>query len=203
MTLAGSSGSLAEISKKGVKMATPLEGTAASRNELQRIHYTHDAMVDLIISRPMITREEIAKYFGYSPQWVRRVINCDAFLERLALRKSEIIDPAIAAGLEERFRDLALVSMEVLLNKLETTKEAKLAGQTLELSIKALGMGARQANVNVQNSFVVAMPGKAASEQAWADSYSSAPKIGARADFIDVPAPSLRITDLIEPGVPG
>lgn len=205
MTQGARSGTLAKISKKAHKMATRLDGTAASAKALQRVSYTHDGMIDLIIAQPMLSTIEIAKHFGYTPQWVRQIINSDAFLERLAARKTEVVDPTLTASLEEKLRTLASASMEVLVQKLDTTKDSKIALASLELSTKALGFGARQSNVNVQNSFVVAMPGKASSETAWAEAYGNGGKGFSKPaiDLVtDVPPPSLKLTDLIEPGVP-
>lgn len=187
-------------------MAFQLEGSeTGSRLGPKQVSYTHDAMIDLIIAHPAISQDEIARYFGYSVPWVSVIFNSDAFLARMAARKEELIDPSLVASLDERFRTMATVSMEIVMTKLQNTKDSKLAMAALELSAKALGMGARQANVTVQNSFVVEMPAKAESDVAWASAYQPKaigyPRTGELID-IAVPKPSLKITDLIEPGIP-
>lgn len=150
-------------------MATQLEGTASGKDAIQRVRYTHDAMIDLILQQPMIDQNNIAAYFGYSVGWVSRVIGSDAFQARLALRKTEVVDPAIIASMEDRLRGLAYQSMDIIQKKLDATGSADIALKTLELSTKALGLGARPANVATQNNtFVVAMPQKATDEKEWA-----------------------------------
>lgn len=146
----------------------PLEGTASAANAIARVKYTHDAFIDLIIRNPVISQLEIAKEFGYTQPWVSRVMNSDAFLARLAARKADIVDPSIVQTLEEKFRVLASVSLDIVIDKLEKVKNTDTALKALELSSKALGYGARQQNLNVQQNFVVAMPSQAASPEDWA-----------------------------------
>lgn len=185
-------------------MAFLLEGSeTGSRLGPKQVSYTHDAMIDLIIAHPMISQDEIARYFGYSVPWVSVIFNSDAFLARMAARKEELVDPTLVASLDERFRQMATVSMEIVLTKLQTTKDSKLAMAALELSAKALGMGARQSNVTVQNSFVVEMPVKAQSDVEWASAHQPRFYGAVRDAEVAVPKPSLKITDLIEPGIPG
>ena len=185
-------------------MAFLLEGSdTGSRLGPKQVSYTHDAMIDLIIAHPMISQDEIARYFGYSVPWVSVIFNSDAFLARMAARKEELVDPTLVASLDERFRQMATVSMEIVLTKLQATKDTKLAMAALELSAKALGMGARQSNVTVQNSFVVEMPAKAQSDVEWASAHQPKFYGAVRNAEVVVPKPSLKITDLIEPGIPG
>lgn len=153
-------------------MSNPLEGTVSAALALQRVHYSHDAMIDLMIANPSVTQNALAKHFGYSVPWVSRIVNSDAFNARLAERKDELVDPALLHTIEERFKAMASASMEIVMEKLATTKNLDTAFKALELSTKALGYGARAANVNVQTNFVVAMPSKAPSTDAWVKKYS-------------------------------
>jgi hypothetical protein len=151
-------------------MATPLEGTESAQNAIARVTYTHDAMIDLMLANPMLSQGEIARHFGYTQAWVSRVRNSDAFLARLAERKTELVDPGIAATIDEKLRAVADKSLEVVLEKLSLPVSAvsgDFALKALECTSKALGYGAREKNLNVQQNFVVALPGKAESEQAW------------------------------------
>jgi hypothetical protein len=152
-------------------MATPLEVAESAKESgrgIQRVRYTHDAMIDLMLMRPGISQNEIALYFNYSVGWVSSVVNSDAFQARLAARKTEVVDPIVVKNLEERMDTLAHQSLDVLQKKLQATENPDLAVKALELSTKALGMGARAQNVQQNNTFVVALPEKAADEKAWA-----------------------------------
>ena len=135
--------------------SAPLVGTASAASALLRVRYSHDAMIDHLIENPGISQGELAAMFGYTGAWISRVINSDAFLARLAERKSDLVDPSIALTLDEKFRSLAAQSLDVIQEKLSLTKNVDTAMKALELSAKALGYGARQQNLNVQQNFVV------------------------------------------------
>lgn len=145
------------------------DGTQA----IQRVNYTHEAMIDLLIARPEITQNEVAEHFGYSVPWVSRIIRSDAFREMFASRKEVLVDPAILATIESRFQDVAERSLEVLKEKLsiEAKPSADLALKALDATARALGYGAK-AGITINNApqFVVAMPQKAGSTEEWLSS---------------------------------
>ena len=60
----------------------------------------------------------------------------------------------------------------LILKKLAVTKNPDTALKALELSAKALGYGARQQNLNLQQNFVVAMPQKHATPESWAEQHA-------------------------------
>lgn len=150
------------------QQSAPLVGTESAALSIARVKYSHDAMIDLMIANPAISQGELAQQFGYTQAWVSRVVNSDAFLARMAERKNDIVDPSIALTLDEKFRALANQSLDIVMDKLAVTKNPDTALKALELTSKALGYGARQQNLNVQQNFVVAMPQKHASPESWA-----------------------------------
>lgn len=165
------SGTLSRMDTSAHTHSSPLQGTASAATAVARVNYTHDAMIDLIIARPDISQNELAKHFGYTVGWVSRVRNSDAFLARLAERKGDIVDPALALSVEEKLRAIVDKSAEILLDKLNTTNSADLALKALDLGGKLAGYGARNTGPVVQNNFVVALPPKAVSEHGWASQH--------------------------------
>lgn len=151
----------------------PLEGTKWGKGAIQRVKYSHDAMIDLIIMNPAISQGEIAKAFGYTEPWVSRIFGSDAFQARLAQRKGDLVDPTLVASVEERLRAVASRSLDLVMEKLENPKLCTLdqAMKAVEVSTKALGYGARQTNVAVQTSFVVAMPSVNPDANSWAEQH--------------------------------
>lgn len=140
---------------------------------LKRVHYSHEAMIDVMIAEPDITQGEIATRFGKTQSWISIVIGSDAFQAALAKRRDDLLDPFLIATIEERFRGLANQSLQVLAEKLETTKNADLALKALDISSKALGFGARAGGqTNVQNNFVVQLPDKMVNSDQWAAKHS-------------------------------
>lgn len=162
---------------------------------IQKVNYSHDGMIDLIIGNPMVSQGDIAKHFGYTQAWVSRIMNSDAFQARLAMRKGELIDPTIVLSIDERFKALASKSLDVVLDKLTMTQSPDLALKALEVSSKALGYGARAQNLQVNNNFVVALPPKAQNAEAWAQAHNPAnAAIPAPAQHIPVEAEFVEIT---------
>lgn len=157
-------------------MTTNQQATAAGAGSIQRIRYTHDAMIDIILANPELSQREIAARFGYSENWVSRIFCSDAFAARLEQRKKETVDPVVIFNLEERMKGLASTAVEVISERLATTRNPELAMKALDISSRALGFGARNAApVQVNNNFVVAMPPKIVDAQEWAKSHGRAP----------------------------
>jgi hypothetical protein len=149
-------------------MSEPLMGTESAAGAIQRVKYTHDALIDMIIANPAVSQGQLASMFGYTQGWLSRVMNSDAFQARLAARKMEVVDPQLVLSIDEKLRALASKSLDVVLDKLAVTQNPDTALKALEITSKALGYGARQQNLNVQQNFVVALPPKAATAEDWA-----------------------------------
>ena len=122
------------------------------KQAIQRVSYSHDGMINLIIAHRGISQNQIAAHFGYSASWVSQVMSSDAFQARLAERAAEIEDPTIRATVEEGLKGLITRSVEIIKEKLKGEASSipdNLAIRTLELSTRALGMGAKAPVVNV------------------------------------------------------
>lgn len=146
--------------------------TGELTNGVKRVRWNHDALIDQMIAEPQLTQNELAITFGRTPAWISTLINSDAFQARLEARRKEIIDPTLTAGVGERLRALADVSLQRLLDKVSTpvqTVSDDFLLQTTKVVVQALGYGARPtsgaANVNV--GVVVQVPPKAATTQEW------------------------------------
>lgn len=143
---------------------------------IAKVSYTHDAMIDLIIAQPSISQGELAKFFGYTQSWVSTVKNSDAFQARLAERKAELIDPAITASIDEKFRALADSSLNLLIERVTSAVKPSddFLLQTAKLSAGALGYGAKApAASNTTNiAVVVQVPPKIQSSVDWAAAHA-------------------------------
>lgn len=127
--------------------AEPRKPPAHLNGAIAKLRYTHESMIDQIIAQPVISQNELAALFGYTPSWISQIIASDAFQARLAERSRDLIDPTLRATVEERFRGLVLRSLEILqekLNKPSHQVSDQLALRTFELSSRAAGYGARQ-----------------------------------------------------------
>lgn len=111
---------------------------------LVRLKYTHEAMVDLMIANPCVTVRELSLRFGVTEQWIYKIRASGVFREKLHQRAKELVDPAIAAEIEERFDALMNRSLEVLMDHM--AKESKdipfeAALQAAQLGAKAMALG--------------------------------------------------------------
>ena len=156
------------------------QGIAAAKGYNQetariiRTHYSHEAMIDVIIAEPTIKQNELAARFEKSVPWISRIIGSDAFQGALVKRREELTDPFLVATIEERFRGLAMQSLDVIAEKLAATQNVDVAMKALDISSKALGFGARNAGAgNTQNNFVIHLPVKSVDAASWAAEHSS------------------------------
>lgn len=141
--------------------------------EIAKISYTHDAMIDLIVANPLIRQMDLAKYFGYTPGWICQIMQSDAFQERLAARKKELVAPVVTQSIEERFKGLVARGQEILQEKLDgPNPPTELALKVVEAGARALGYGAKAQGATVNVGFVVAMPEKAQDAKDWIQKHS-------------------------------
>ena len=116
---------------------------APTMGRLQKVSYSHEAMIDLIIkSEGRMTQNELAAYFGYTPGWISNILASDAFQAAMAQRRDEIIDPVIRASIKERLDALVHQSLTVLMHKLSAPQVSDtVALRALELGVRARGDG--------------------------------------------------------------
>jgi hypothetical protein len=116
--------------------------TAPTMGRLQKVRYTHEAMIDFIIENPGVSQDHLAAHFGFTPSWISNILASDSFQTAMARRKEEVVDPYLKASIEERFRALVIKSLDVLQAKLEAPVVSdQVALRAAELGAKALGIG--------------------------------------------------------------
>lgn len=149
--------------------------TGALVNGIKKIRYTHDAMIDLLISEPTVKQNDLAVIFDRTPAWVSTIMSSDSFKARLEARRSELVDPAIVASIQERLSAVADISLQRLLDRVSgppglVTDDFLL--KTVDLTTKALGYGARAPSGGDTNiAVVVHVPPKASDPTAWASAH--------------------------------
>jgi hypothetical protein len=156
--------------------------------EIERVRYTHDAMIDEILVDPAISQGELARRFGFSQAWISIVINSDSFQARLAERKGTLVDPKITARVEERLESLAKRALDRLLERVESSVPLK----PMELVAMAkLGAGDRAnrpaAAPQTNNLYVFTAPAVPDNSAKWLASSSrpAPPGVVAEAVFVD------------------
>lgn len=141
--------------------------------EIQKVRYTHDAIIDCILANPSVSQGDLAREFGFTQAWMSIIINSDAFQERLAERKGELCDPIIRASTEARLDALAKRSLDKLLDRVDNNHPVS-TGDLIRMA--ALGVGDRNRRPEKapieQNLYVVNLPPPAKDANSWLSSSS-------------------------------
>lgn len=165
-------GLLAELERPPLDRAAPSPppDSPPERRSLGpvKLNYTHEDCIDAILANPTISQNELATRYGYTQSWISLIINSDAFQAALAKRRDEVLSPELKATVEERFRALITESQRVLLESLHSkTCPPNLALGTLQVASKAMGYGAREQNITVNQQFVVELPPSSKNSEEW------------------------------------
>ncbi len=135
-----------------------------------RTAMTHDSIIDYLLANPTKTNRDVAAAFNYSTVGIGIIIRSDSFQAAYQARKEKFVDPIILRKVTERLDDLAHASMDILERKLETSDNAGFALKVLDTTQRAKGYGA-PAPTALQASFVVNLPGPAASTAEWTNKF--------------------------------
>ena len=127
--------------------ASPL---AARPSPIQKLRYSHEAMIDVLIAQPWIKQNELARIFDKSASWISTILCSDLFQSKLAQRRDELVDPEVRFCIKTQMEGLHARSMEILREKLDKDSEQvpdQLALQVLKTTSQGLGMGAPKVSV--------------------------------------------------------
>lgn len=137
---------------------------APTMGNIAKLRYSHVDMIDFIIANPGVTQREMARRYGYTEGWISNVMASDAWQAAMAARRDEVVDPALKASMEERFRGMTILSLQKLQAKLEAPQVSdQVVLRAVELGAKACGIGGNRAPdaatapvINIFNSATLA-----------------------------------------------
>jgi hypothetical protein len=119
---------------------------AATMGNIKKMRYTHTDLIDYIIANPWASQNELAARYGYTPSWLSNIMASDAWQAAMASRRDEVVDPALKASLEERFKGVVIQSLNRLQEKLNAPQVSdQVVLRAVELGARACGMGGRAA----------------------------------------------------------
>lgn len=116
----------------------------SDRWEPQALNYSHEALIRQIMANPTASNAELGLVFGRSSQWVSLVKSSGLFKEQYAQLAGSLIDPLVAATIEQRLEMVTSRSLEVLMEKLaRPTKDISddLVMAAATFGAKAQGIG--------------------------------------------------------------
>lgn len=117
---------------------------------IQKLRYTHEAMISILVAEPWVSQNELARRFGMSAAWISTIICSDLFQARLAERREELVDPELRLSIKAQMEGLYARSMEILRHKLSKEPDEvpdQLALQTAKVMGANLGMSAPKVSV--------------------------------------------------------
>lgn len=159
--------------------ATMYESPANVAGGVDKVSYTHLDMIDFILTNPAVSQKELAQRYGYTQGWVSRILSSDAFRAMYSKRKTEMVDPIVAQELDERFRALAMRSIDVVMEKLDSAPTLDGGLKALEVAGRLAGYGVSKGpsvQVNTQvNANVVVVPAKSKDAAEWLADYKVHP----------------------------
>lgn len=108
-------------------------------NHIQKLNYSHEAIIDWLIANPDRNQGDCAEDFGLTQAWLSRVVNSDMFQvkyqERLA-QKRERLDEELAYKLS----DLANKTVGAVRRRIDSGAcSDKFLGDTMDRTLAALG----------------------------------------------------------------
>jgi hypothetical protein len=147
---------------------------------IKRVRFTHDAVIDEILMDPAVSQGDLAKMFGFTQAWMSIIVNSDAFKERLAERKGELVDPAIRASIAERLDAVAKRSLDKIMERLDSPASGAIKNADL-VAMARLGVGDKNTRtpgpaLQQNNLYVVALPSPANNSADWVANLSQTPR---------------------------
>ena len=112
------------------------------RQAIAKIRYSHEDMIDFIITQPGCSQGDVARRYGYTESWVSLVMSSDAWKSAMAKRREELVDPTLLITINERFAAMTQRSLERLMEKLDAPQVSdNVVLRAVELGAKAMGVG--------------------------------------------------------------
>jgi hypothetical protein len=105
---------------------------------IKKVGYTHEAMINWMITNPDQFQKSAALYFGVTEGWLSKIVNSDAFRLQLS-RRQEAVFSVIAAGIPEKLREATGVSLDKLTDKLRATSDGEFILDAADTLLKASG----------------------------------------------------------------
>lgn len=105
---------------------------------IQKVGYTHEALINWMIENPDQYQRAAALYFGVTEGWLSKIVNSDAFRLQLAKRQ-EAVFSVIAAGIPEKLREATGLSLDKLTDKLRATSDGGFILDAADTLLKASG----------------------------------------------------------------
>jgi hypothetical protein len=108
-------------------------------DSLRRINHRHNAVINWLLSHPDRTLRDCAEFFGYSPEWVRRLVRTDVF-QRVYRERAEAAGVAAVHCVRDKIVGLADAVLDESLRRVEAGQASdRFLGDALRTTLASLG----------------------------------------------------------------
>jgi len=141
---------------------------------IQKVRYTHDGIIDVILMDPAISQGELARQFGFTQTWMSIVVNSDSFKNRMAERKAELQDPIIRASMQEKADAAASRALDRLMERLDNNATCATIKTGDLVSVAKLSVAPKTLAPSVAppNLYVFQLPAQAQNSTEWVKNVS-------------------------------
>lgn len=119
--------------------------------EIKKISYTHEAMINWLISNPDRYLKDAAAYFGVTQPWLSTIINSDIFQAKLKERQDAVF-ASVASGIPEKLRACADIALERLAEKLTVVDDPELLLDASDKLLGRMGYSPAKASTVINNN---------------------------------------------------
>jgi hypothetical protein len=123
--------------------------------EIQKVSFTHEALILWLLEFPHKSLRDCAMYFGYTQSWLSQIIHSDAFQQQLAKRQNELM-AMTGCDIRDKLAGAADIAIEGLTRKLEESDSGDFFLDASDKLLNRLGYGPASARnvgtMNVQNN---------------------------------------------------
>lgn len=121
--------------------------------QVQKFLWCYDAIIDEMLAKPHLTKAEIGKLVGYTPQAIYIITNSDAFKRRWDERRGEM-SKGLGSELTEKLTAQAEMATDALMDRIAKERYDLAPAVLLETqagALSALGYGSKGNQTVINN----------------------------------------------------
>lgn len=123
------------------------------QHQLQKLNFSHDALMLWIFQNPHRTLKDAALFFGYSPEWIRQIVRTDVFQAEYQKRYGEL-SASLMQGVKEKLETASETALDALIEKLPLVNDPRILVDAADKLLHRMGYAPAKGSVTVQQTNV-------------------------------------------------
>lgn len=126
----------------------------AESNQIQKLNFTHERILDWLLQNPDKSMRECADTFGYTQAWLSTVVNSDAFqVQWKAL--SGNVHSRVVADVPARMQRIAEVALDKLADAVASSEDKDFILETSDKILHRMGYAPKASGAKANGVMVV------------------------------------------------